>query len=393
MSLRSIYKAVVVGAGPAGITAVGNLLEKNVKPILWIDDQFKGGRVNKAYREVPSNTKVKLFIDYAEALESFRQIVDTTPSPHAIDILRKMPSDQCCSLSFAADMLLLLTDGLLKHPDVDSHFGRASSASFDSVLNHWNVVAQQSSGDHCNVSVASPLLVFCTGSSPNVQSLPVKIAGSVSLDLDIALTPSLLAKTIPTQPTTIGVIGASHSAILVLMNLYKLATTTHPDLKIKWFTRHALQYAVYMDGWILRDNTGLKGEAAAWARANLEPETFVKSNVSKYVTKIEYQRGNESTIYAEHMPGCDRYVQAIGYTRDPIPTITKKQGETTIRIEPTFDQNTGGFVDVEKKRVPGLYAAGIAFPNQITDPHGNVEHAVGFWKFMMYVKKISASNW
>ena len=55
------YEAVVVGAGPAGITCVGNLLERQLSPILWIDDDFNGGRINKMYREVPSNTKVKLF--------------------------------------------------------------------------------------------------------------------------------------------------------------------------------------------------------------------------------------------------------------------------------------------------------------------------------------------
>jgi cation diffusion facilitator CzcD-associated flavoprotein CzcO len=47
------YEAVVVGAGPAGIAVVGNLLEQNRKPILWVDHQFSGGRLNRFYREVP----------------------------------------------------------------------------------------------------------------------------------------------------------------------------------------------------------------------------------------------------------------------------------------------------------------------------------------------------
>lgn len=50
---RSKYAAVVVGGGPAGITVVGNLLERRVTPILWVDDQFQAGRVNRSYREVP----------------------------------------------------------------------------------------------------------------------------------------------------------------------------------------------------------------------------------------------------------------------------------------------------------------------------------------------------
>lgn len=51
-SLRK-YEAVVVGAGPAGIAVVGNLLEQGKSPIFWVDDLFQGGRLNKFYREVP----------------------------------------------------------------------------------------------------------------------------------------------------------------------------------------------------------------------------------------------------------------------------------------------------------------------------------------------------
>lgn len=47
------YAAVVVGAGPAGVAVVGNLLEQKKAPILWVDDIFQGGRLNKYYRAVP----------------------------------------------------------------------------------------------------------------------------------------------------------------------------------------------------------------------------------------------------------------------------------------------------------------------------------------------------
>ncbi len=47
------YEAVVVGAGPAGLAAVGNLLEQKKSPILWVDDRFNGGRLDRYYREVP----------------------------------------------------------------------------------------------------------------------------------------------------------------------------------------------------------------------------------------------------------------------------------------------------------------------------------------------------
>jgi cation diffusion facilitator CzcD-associated flavoprotein CzcO len=47
------YEAVVVGAGPAGLAVVGNLLEQKKAPILWVDDHFNGGRLDRYYREVP----------------------------------------------------------------------------------------------------------------------------------------------------------------------------------------------------------------------------------------------------------------------------------------------------------------------------------------------------
>lgn len=46
--------AVVVGAGPAGLAVIGNLLEKQLGgKIAWIDPYFQAGRVNRKYREVP----------------------------------------------------------------------------------------------------------------------------------------------------------------------------------------------------------------------------------------------------------------------------------------------------------------------------------------------------
>lgn len=46
--------AVVVGAGPAGLAVVGNLLERQLGgKIAWVDPYFQAGRVGRKYREVP----------------------------------------------------------------------------------------------------------------------------------------------------------------------------------------------------------------------------------------------------------------------------------------------------------------------------------------------------
>lgn len=53
MKCEMKYKAVVVGAGPAGIAVVGNLLEQHKTPLLWVDEQFEGRRLSKCYGQVP----------------------------------------------------------------------------------------------------------------------------------------------------------------------------------------------------------------------------------------------------------------------------------------------------------------------------------------------------
>ena len=153
-----------------------------------------------------------------------------------------------------------------------------------------------------------------------------------------------------------------------------------------------------MDGWILRDNTGLKGEAATWAKENLEPEVMNQSDVSKYMERIDYEAGQEKGTFEKRIPGSDYYVQAIGYSPDPLPKLKTSSGWDII---PHFDHEKGSFdysrgdkssTLEEMVRLPGLYGAGIAFPERVKDPHGNVEMAVGFGKFMRFVKRV-VNDW
>jgi len=287
----------------------------------------------------------------------------------------------------------MLTKGLMKNPGVEIRKGRVTRATLDQAKG-WTVdMDVQGDGSSAMESgrVVSSRVILCTGSSPNEQALPVDIQGIEPMNLDTGLTPSVLAKQLASDArVTVAVIGASHSAILVLRNLCNLALTTHPNIRIKWFTRHPLRYAEYMEGWILRDNTGLKGEAADWARANLEDDVFSNSPVSKVIKKIFYKRENEIETYKTHLPGCDRYIQAIGYKADPIPHL--KRGVGTIKH--AYNHGDGSFTEgtTDGEKIPGLYGAGIAWPEQTTDPHGNVEYAVGFGKFMRFVKRVSC-NW
>lgn len=375
------YETVVVGAGPGGIGAVGNLLEAQKGPILWADELFDGGRLNKHYREVPSNTKVKFFTKYAEGVEVFRSIAKETPEPNAMSHLLSLNPEKTCHIAQAADLCLMLTDGLDEQKGVTKHQGRVTDATWSNST--WSVSIARPDGTP-PTQVDANRLVLCTGSSPTSGPLPV--SDLQEIHLDTALSPTLLSKTLPTsQPTQIGVIGASHSAILVLRNLSRLASSTHPKLRIKWFTRHPLRYAEERDGWILRDNTGLKGEVATWARENLEEEVLASSSVSSHLVKVATSHGNEAETYKRELAECTHVCQAIGYKPDKLPEL-RVQGRT---VTPRFENATGSFVNAESgERIPGLFGAGIAFPQRVTDPEGNVEYAVGLFKFMNFLKKV-----
>lgn len=448
--LNSTYDAVVVGAGPAGIVSVGNLLEKQVGNILWVDETFQGGRINQYYREVPSNTKTKLFLEFAESVAPFRNIVSADSSKDLLQNIRKLDQEKGCQLSHAADICLMLTSGLKQTPGVTAQPGRVTSATLDERSQTWNVnltTPTQSSSSTPLEPIRTKRLILCTGSTPLDPPLPYEPPGLKHINLDDALSPTTL-RTLLTPlsssrtPTTIAVIGASHSAILVLMNLsHIISSSPHLNLNVKWFTRHPLRYAEYdSSGHVsARDNTGLKGQAAVWAKENLEPlfssssssssssspstTATVTSVANGNIQMIRYKKGDEESVYRKYLlekeqeekiPSPKFLIQAIGYIRNPIPTLsiivpkshTNAKNEELI-ITPIFDHDKGIFSYIspnttpsppasnitppnemsKKKQIPGLYGAGIAFPQKILDKkYLHEEMNVGFMKFMKAVK-------
>lgn len=442
--LNSTYEAVVVGAGPAGIVSVGNLLEKQVGNILWVDETFQGGRINQYYREVPSNTKTKLFLEFAESVAPFRNIVSADSSKDLLQDIRKLDQEKGCQLSHAADICLMLTSGLKNTPGVTAQPGRVTSATLDERSQTWNVnltTPTQSSSSSSSSSPLEPIrtkrLILCTGSTPLDPPLPYEPPGLKHINLDDALSPTTL-RTLLTPlsssrtPTTIAVIGASHSAILVLMNLsHIISSSPHLNLNVKWFTRHPLRYAEYdSSGHVsARDNTGLKGQAAVWAKENLEPlfssssspssttttTTTVTSVANGNIQMIRYKKGEEENVYRKYLlekeqqekiPSPKFLIQAIGYTKNPIPTLSIiiPKGHTNANekieiINPIFDHDKGIFLHTpntnttppnemsKSRQIPGLYGAGIAFPQKILDKkYLHEEMNVGFMKFMKAVK-------
>ena len=84
------------------------------------------------------------------------------------------------------------------------------------------------------------------------------------IPLEVALDPEKLADE-PLENATVAVFGSSHSSMIVLPHLLR-----HPVAKVVNFYRSPLRYAVYLEDWILFDDSGLKGRAAVWARENID---------------------------------------------------------------------------------------------------------------------------
>ncbi|KAA8565651.1 hypothetical protein EYC84_009502 [Monilinia fructicola] len=353
------FGAVVVGSGPAGLAVVGNLLEQKKGPVLWVDiaplKYFGGGRLHHLYQAVPSNTKV--------------------------NYLKELDQEKTCRIAVAASLGTMLGQGLGPEKGVVKFLGRVQRASWSDDSN-WDVKLTSPRGEGLpSLSASSDLLFLCTGSHPTSDGIPDRSAqGIVSLSLDsclnyrklaFAVRRSMQERSDPTEKFTIAVIGASHSAILVLRNIYNLATSRNQEfqnVRIKWLTRHELRYAEERDGWIKRDNTGLK--------------------VSKYLEKVKTSPETEQEDQDKHLQGCNLVVHAIGFTKNIVPVI--ERDGTALDI--TYDHETSEFADTEGKKIKGLYGAGIAFPEKVVDPEGTTEYAVGLWKFMKYLKRV-APTW
>ncbi|KAI1406817.1 pyridine nucleotide-disulfide oxidoreductase-domain-containing protein [Hypoxylon sp. FL1857] len=378
--------AVVVGGGASGIAALGNLLEVlgTDASVAWVDPHFQGGRINAKYREVPSNTKVCHFLAYVHAVKSFREIAQSASKPNAVTVLQNLPQDDTCSLHHAGDMLQMLSDGLLKDNRVSSWTGTVTDAEWDATESAWFLTIQDGAGNVIQC-LRTPLVVYCTGASPTVVPLPTDISRVPELlELDIFLKPSLLPGVLPRdRDVCVGVIGASHSAVLVLMNLFTLSRNSHPLLRVRWFSRaKRLKYAEDRGDWILYDNTGLKGCAAQFAREHLDGERLLHSDVGKIVARVDCSGGPEQEAQAmrREIPGCDYVVQAVGFSTKALPIRQQNI---------SFDHQTGDFIDqTTSSPIPGLHGAGIGFPERVVDPLGNVEYSVGFIKFMRFLERV-----
>jgi malic enzyme len=340
MSQHKNYEWAVIGAGPAGIGAVGKLIDNGVNAhnIAWIDPKFSVGDFGSKWANVSSNTKVDLFIKFLNASTAFEY--QNCKQEFA---LQKLDPEQTCLLKYAAEPLQWITQQLKKK--IVPIQGWVQSLAMRE--HYWHIILE-------NRQVKARNIILAQGSEP--KTLP-NYSRPAIIDLADALDPEHL-KQVVTQEDVVAVFGASHSGIIAIRLLLEAGVK-----KVINFYQGPLRYAVYLEDWILFDNTGLKGETAKWAREH------INGTPPKNLIRIHSSEENIQKYLGE----CTKAVHAVGFSRRNIPI----EGFEKINYNAK-----SGIIAL------GLFGIGIAFPEETVDRFGNVELSVGLWKFMSYLERV-----
>ncbi|NDD58282.1 MAG: pyridine nucleotide-disulfide oxidoreductase [Chlamydiae bacterium] len=266
---KKVLEYFVVGAGPAGIAAVGKLIDLSLDPkkIGWIDTHFAVGDLGRKWLNVSSNNKVDLFIKFLLECKSFHF------DPHAKDFsINFIPKENTCLLKEVVYPLQWVTKQLMQK--VNTYLGLARCLHLENGVWHINTE---------NEEILSKNVILAIG----CDAKRLDHGGLLEIPLDIALNPEILPQHV-IKDDTVAVFGSSHSAIPILANLLNLG------VKVINFYRSPHLYAVDMGDWTLFDTSGLKGFSADWAKKNLD---------GKMPSRLERFFSTDKTLH-EHLARC-----------------------------------------------------------------------------------------
>ena len=342
---------LVIGAGSAGVAVMSQLVKiAKDKRILWIDKEWNGGYL-ACVPQVPSNTTVDLFL-------KFTQEIDGMENSQVYEELSQLRQDKGCSLKLVHAMLLEAVECLKRFPSLTCI--NAECTKIEKIDQRiWKAEMNN------QMSYSAKKVFLCVGS----HNKPFCYKNYFPLEL-------ALNGEFPPNLKSAAVIGSSHSAMLVVMNLIKYHRIS--KLHLYFHTTSKLRFAQKKfpdrSDIFINDNTGLKGEVADWCskhQAELESESTIQINDTQFQSLPSTALETAETY--------DLVISAVGFERNNLPVIIDGK-------EASFS-NTGGFL------TEGLYGFGIAFPETVRDcDTGLQERAVGLWKCMKFVKKTIDTN-
>lgn len=309
---------------------------------------------------------MRLFLDFINVSLTLADLVKHASAPNAYTLLESFDQDQGCQLALVADLIVFLSEELLRQrpQSVRAVVGRVQRLSI-STGHPWELDVDH----HHSLSLRTRRVVLATGSAPIQPSPPLPIP---LLDLDLLLSPSRLRDFLnPTHSYKLAIVGSSHSAMLALKNVTEIA----PHIPLLHLFRSPLRFAQPRQGWILYDNTGLKGSVADWARDVYSSLPQIQR------VKLSGQVEEEQEIYRRVMRDTTHIVYAIGYRAHSYPEVVVDGQVKALVPDPLSGRLLGPSLS--------LFGCGIAFPERVMDPEGHVEFAVGMWKFMRFVKRVT----
>lgn len=328
----------VLGGGPAGIAAVGKLLDQGICPkqIAWIDPAFRVGDFGEHFGQVPSNTQVHLFLKFLHAAESFGY--HSRQKKFALDEVN--PHDTC-DLRLMAEPLQWITD------QFQQKIATIQTTVQSLTLKEHTWVIQGAAK-----TLQAQNVILSIGAEPRTLEYPEWD----TIPLYKALNSHEIKKHC-SKDNTVALFGSSHSAILIMKNLLECG------VKVINFYRSSLRYALHLEDQILFDNTGLKGSTAAWAK------TVLHGKLPALLSRVHATQKNIQSYLSE----CDKAVYAIGFKTRSLP------------IEGI---NPADYIKQIGVIAPGLFGFGIAFPEVQMNSFGMLEERVGLWKFMDYLQRV-----
>ncbi|GGI92518.1 pyridine nucleotide-disulfide oxidoreductase [Legionella impletisoli] len=336
---EALYSWAVIGAGPAGIVAVGKLLDFGIKPehILWIDPKFNVGDFGEKWNNVPSNTEVNRFTYFLKGVNAFAYEKASIRFE-----LNDLDPEKTCPLNAVVEPLQWVTEQLRQRV----HTKKRWIESIQLRNRNWSLYSQDTQFVTKNV-------ILALGAEPLTLTHPTREV----IPFNIAIDKQKLSQHIDLKET-IGVFGSSHSAILIIRYLVELGVKN-----IINFYRTPCRYAVNLGDWILFDDTGLKGTTGSWARENIDGT--LPPNLTRYYSSSQH--------IAQFLPECDKVIYAVGFQKRAM-RIHDYEG---------LDYNPhNGII------APGLFGLGIAYPEAHYDKFGTLEYRVGLFKFIDYLNRI-----
>ena len=400
-----IIDAIVVGAGPAGIAAVGALAARKLR-VHWVDRAFRVGALAR-YASVPANTKLDVLM---AGLENFvpqvaqassasavsRSLHSLDSTAHSLPLLDTTdPAPRgWTTLGRCADFFGCVTEDLLRLDGVSRSHARVHSL-VESADERWTV----RDGSGSELAAANTVVLAVGGAACSAPpdlwpsawanggrggGLPRVLPAEGAFDAERLA--SLLR---PTPHAVVGIIGGGHSGFVTAMALVERRVRT------RLFLRRPVRLASWdadaraYGSWAFR---GLKGAAAEFATRHGLVDQPPK-NGALAGTTLEVYHADLLRTDAE-VARMDAVFFNLGFEAAPMPRLVPAARPAASSDEPPRmriggHQSPGGrLLSEDGAVIRGLYGIGLGFADEefsSGQPYGEV----GFAPFTARAEEIA----